>query len=37
MHQEDYVKLVDAFHKDNIKERQPEDFLNLFLEIVESK
>ena len=37
MHQEEYVKLVAAFNKDKKKERQPEDFLNLFMNIVESK
>ncbi len=34
IHQEDYVKLVDAFNADQRPDRKPEDFLDLFIEVV---
>ena len=34
MHQEDYVTLVETFNEKASKDTRPEDFLNLFLEIV---
>jgi len=36
MHQEDYVKLVQAFNKKKKETRNPADFLKLFVEVVES-
>lgn len=35
MHQDDYITLVETFNKQAGKDSKPEDFLNLFLEIVE--
>lgn len=37
MHQDDYAKLVKVFNRDNSPEKKPEDFLKLFIEIVEEK
>lgn len=37
MHQEDYVKLVETFNKKKKEERNSEDFLELFVELVESE
>ncbi len=34
MHHEDYNKLVDAFNSQNDPNREPEDFLKLFIEVV---
>jgi len=35
-HQDDYVTLVEAFNAEDRPGRRPEEFLNLFLEIVEA-
>jgi len=34
MHQEDYVRLVRAFNKNRRKNKRPEDFLDLFIEVI---
>ena len=36
IHQDDYVTLVEAFNAEDRPGRRPEEFLNLFLEIVEA-
>lgn len=37
MHQDDYATLVKAFNRDTTPEKNPEDFLKLFIEIIEGK
>ena len=36
MHQADYIKLVNAFNRQRRADRKPEDFLDLFIEVVKA-